>query len=219
MDYFSSNNSLTEEIVDIMRTRILKGEYDVDEKFIETKIAKELNVSRTPVREAFNQLEQEGLVKYESNRGWFARGLTKNDFEDVYSVRLAMEQLAIEICVDRISDEEIEELLEKIDMMEFFTQKKNASKVRELNKEFHEVLYKATNSRFIIKLLRTYQEYVHFAREKTVVYDGDLVEILKEHREIYDSVSQKNKKKAKEAIKIHLLNSKKRAELKINFSK
>ncbi len=81
---FPSKNSLAEEIADVLRTRILKGQYDVDEKFVETNIAKELNVSRTPIREAFNQLEQEGLVKYEANRGWFARGLTKNDFENFF---------------------------------------------------------------------------------------------------------------------------------------
>ncbi len=179
-----SNNSLTEFVVDNIRTRILKGEYQEDEKLVETQIAKELNVSRTPVREALNHLQQEGLLEYENNKGWFAKGFSKKDFEDIYNVRLALEQLAIEICVDRIKSNEIDILLEKLEMMEFFTKKKNISKVKELNKDFHEVLYSATESRLIIKLLRTYQDYVHFARGKTVVQDGDLLDILNEHKAI-----------------------------------
>ena len=79
---FSPSSSLTEEIADVVRERILKGEYEIGEKIKENQIAAELRVSRTPVREAFKLLENEGLIDYIPNRGCFAKGFTKRDVED-----------------------------------------------------------------------------------------------------------------------------------------
>ena len=74
---FSNSFSLTDEIADIVRERILKGEYEIGEKIKENQIATELRVSRTPIREAFKLLENEGLIDYIPNRGCFAKGFTK----------------------------------------------------------------------------------------------------------------------------------------------
>ncbi|WP_312352990.1 GntR family transcriptional regulator, partial [Aminipila sp.] len=105
---FSNASSLTNEIVDILRERILKGEYIIGEKIIENQIATEFRVSRTPIRDAFKQLETEGLIDYIPNRGSFAKGFTKQDMQDIYSVRSALEQLAIEWAIERITDDELE---------------------------------------------------------------------------------------------------------------
>ena len=84
---FSNSFSLTDEIADVVRERILKGEYEIGEKIKENQIATELRVSRTPIREAFKILENEGLIDYVPNRGCFAKGFTKQDVEDIYAVR------------------------------------------------------------------------------------------------------------------------------------
>ena len=61
---YSGSFSLTDEIADIIRDRVLKGEYKIGEKIKENQIATELRVSRTPIREAFKILENEGLIEY-----------------------------------------------------------------------------------------------------------------------------------------------------------
>ena len=90
-----SENTLTNEIADIVRERILKGEYVIGEKIKESSIAQELNVSRTPIREAFRMLEEEGLLDYLPNRGCYAKGFTKRDVSDIYTVREALEEIAM----------------------------------------------------------------------------------------------------------------------------
>lgn len=112
---FSNSFSLTDEIVDIIRERILKGEYKIGEKIKENQIASELRVSRTPIREAFKQLENEGLIDYIPNRGCFAKGFTRRDIEDLYAVRKALEILAVEWAVNRINQAEIDKLQEQSD--------------------------------------------------------------------------------------------------------
>ena len=83
---FSNFFSLTDEIANIVRERILQGEYQIGEKIKENQIAAELRVSRTPIREAFKQLEEEGIIDYIPNRGCFAKGFTKQDVDDIYAV-------------------------------------------------------------------------------------------------------------------------------------
>ena len=118
---FSPSSSLTEEIADVVRERILRGEYEIGEKIKENQIATELRVSRTPIREAFKLLENEGLIDYVPNRGCFAKGFTKQDVEDIYAVRESLEELAVVWAVERISPEEISALEEQCEMMEFYT--------------------------------------------------------------------------------------------------
>ena len=130
---FSNSFSLTDEIADVVRERILKGEYEIGEKIKENQIATELRVSRTPIREAFKILENEGLIDYVPNRGCFAKGFTKQDVEDIYAVREALEALALNWAVDRITEKEIAALEEQCDLMEFYTKKKDRKKVLEMN--------------------------------------------------------------------------------------
>ena len=210
---FSNTFSLTDEIADIIRDRILKGEYKIGEKIKENQIATELRVSRTPIREAFKQLENEGLIDYIPNRGCFAKGFTKQDIEDIYAVRKALEVLAVEWAVSRITPEEIGDLQDQSDLMEFYTTRKDGRKVRELNTDFHDIIYNATGSRFMAQVLRSYKEYIEQTR-KVLFYEQEyLDEIFEEHKAILDSIKEQDVVKAKEAMARHLDGSKRRAQV------
>jgi len=214
---FSSSFSLTDEIADIVRDRILKGEYEIGEKIKENQIATELRVSRTPIREAFKLLENEGLIDYVPNRGCFAKGFTKQDVDDIYAVREALERLAAERAVERITPEEIHALEEQCDLMEFYARKKDAKKVLELNSVFHDGIYASTRSRFMAQVLRSYKSYIDKTR-KSVFYDDAYLEaILREHREILDAIKSGDKEKAVKAVSDHLASSQDRAETMWNL--
>ncbi|MHC1723279.1 MAG: GntR family transcriptional regulator [Aminipila sp.] len=214
---FSNSSSLTNEIVDILRERILKGQYIIGEKIIENQIATEFSVSRTPIRDAFKQLESEGLIDYIPNRGSFAKGFTKQDMQDIYSVRSALEQLAIEWAIDRITAEELEELQNQIELMEFYTKRKDCQKVMETNVAFHGIIYRSTRSRFLSHILKSYQEYVQQARRATVSDQENLDVICIEHKEILKAIKDKNVEDAKFKIARHLDNSRNRAQSKWNI--
>ncbi len=209
---FSNSFSLTDEIADVVRERILKGEYEIGEKIKENQIATELRVSRTPIREAFKLLENEGLIDYIPNRGCFAKGFTKQDVDDIYAVREALEELAVRWAVARITPEEILALEEQCDLMEFYTKKKDSKKVLELNTSFHEVIYASARSRFLAQVLRSYKEYIEKTR-KSIFYEQSYLEgILVEHRAILDAIREKDVDKAVNAMSKHLEASQDRAE-------
>lgn len=209
---FSNSFSLTDEIADVVRERILKGEYEIGEKIKENQIATELRVSRTPIREAFKILENEGLIDYVPNRGCFAKGFTKQDVEDIYAVREALEALAVNWAVDRITEKEIAALEEQCDLMEFYTKKKDRKKVLEMNSSFHDIIYASARSRFLAQVLRSYKEYIDKTR-KSIFYEQSYLEsILVEHRAILDAVKDRDKERAAAAMTKHLMSSQKRAE-------
>ena len=209
---FSNSFSLTDEIADVVRERILKGEYEIGEKIKENQIASELKVSRTPIREAFKLLENEGLIDYIPNRGCFAKGFTKQDVDDIYAVREALEELAVRWAVARITEPELTALEEQVDLMEFYTKKKDKKRVLELNTSFHEVIYASARSRFLAQGLRSYKEYIEKTR-KSIFYEQSYLEgILSEHRAIFEAIKDRDEERAVEAISKHLEASQDRAE-------
>lgn len=215
---FSNGFSLTDEIADIIRERILKGEYRIGEKIKENQIATELKVSRTPIREAFKQLETEGLIDYIPNRGCFAKGFTRQDIEDIYAVRKALEVLAVEWAVNRIDDEQLAELQRQSDLMEFYTTRKDSKRVLEINADFHDIIYNAAGSRFMAQVLRSYKEYIEQTR-KVLYYEQDcLADILSEHKEILEAIKRRNVADAKAAMARHLEGSQKRAKFVYNIT-
>lgn len=214
-DKFSNTVSLTEEIESIIRQRILNGQYGIGERIKENQVAQELKVSRTPIREAFKQLEKEGLIQSIPNRGSFALGFTKQDIQDIYEVRAAVEMLAMERAVAKISEEELYAMQETFDLMEYYTNKKASKKILELNRAFHSIIYNATGSRFLSQILKSYEGYVEQTRKVTVYCDENLNQILEEHREILEALKNRNQMNAMEKISIHLNNSKARAEKRI----
>jgi DNA-binding GntR family transcriptional regulator len=214
-DKNSNNVSLAEEIEDIIRQRILKGQYGIGERIKENQVAEELKVSRTPIREAFKQLEKDGLIESIPNRGSFAMGFTKQDIQDIYEVRASVELLAIERAVSRISDEELNAMQETYDLMEFYSKKRESRKILELNRIFHSIIYNASKSRFLSQVLKSYQRYVEQTRKVTVYNDDNLDQILKEHGEILEALKNRDIEKALEKTSVHLSNSKARAEKRI----
>lgn len=214
---FANVSSLTDEIVDIIRDRILKGEYKIGEKIKENQIATEFKVSRTPIREAFKQLENEGLIDYVPNRGCFAKGFTRQDIEDIYAVRKALEIMAVEWAVSRISDQQIEALKEQSELMEFYTARKDSDKVLELNSAYHDIIYDAAGSRFMAQILRSYKEYIEQTRKVILYEQAYLEEILQEHKVILEAIIARDAECAKAAMADHLEMSQRRAKLQYHM--
>ena len=207
-----NENTLTNEIADIVRERILKGEYQIGEKIKESSIAQELNVSRTPIREAFKTLEEEGLLDYLPNRGCYAKGFTKRDVSDIYTVREALEEIAMTWACERITDEEIDKLEEQCELMDFYTKKRDVQKILTMNSSFHDIIYNSTGSRFLAKVLRSYKGYLDKTRKSVFYREEFLDSIQEEHKAIFEAVKSRDKDLAVAAIKKHLASSKERTE-------
>lgn len=120
-----------------LRKAIASGELQPGERLSEVDVAKRLGVSATPVREAFRDLEQAGLIIVRPHRGAIVRPLTHQDLSEVYSMRANLEQMAIRLAYPRLQEEDFAYLEERIIEMEQRALNGDVFGVVELDVAFH----------------------------------------------------------------------------------
>lgn len=206
---FDDQYSLRARVYNALREDILSGKYKVGENLVELRIAEELNVSRTPVREAIRQLELEGLVESIPNKRVTVKGISLKDIEDIYVIRRILEGLSAKWAVDQITEIEIKELQEVYELMEFYTQKGDINQIAKLNTRFHEIIFNATKSNILKHILKDFQFYVKWARHESLSSPGRSEEALKEHYEILQAFIKRNGEEAEKYLTIHVENSSK----------
>jgi len=210
MDLFDQkkeNKSLTSLIFEKIREDILNGRYVSGDKLVEIKLADELGVSRTPVREALKQLELDGLVDNIPNRGVVVKGISKEDIDDILTIRLCIEGLVGQWAAERILDIEIKQLEEIFDLMEFYSLKGDLDKMFELNTKFHETLYQSTKSRYLEGVLNDFQLFIKTARNNSLRSEGRMKIALEEHRVIVDALKNHDVDGTRNALVRHIANS------------
>lgn len=107
---FLEKNSMSADLAEYIKQQILDGQLNPGDRIVETKVAKELGISQTPVREAIRQLSGEGIITIVPNKGPMVRQFDMKDVFEVYSLRSMLEGLAIRLAVQQASDEEISKL-------------------------------------------------------------------------------------------------------------
>lgn len=204
--------ALSTDLFSSLRKDILQGRLRQGEKLTEQQVCDEYKVSRTPVREAFRQLELEGFIDTIPNRGAFVSGFTSQDIRDMYELRKAYEILAVRWAIERITKDEFEKLEEAFEFMEFYTQKKDVEKMLNINMNFHDLIYKASHNRMLYRILSSFQLYIKQSRPSRAESDTYLDEVLQEHRAIFEAFRDKDADAAEGAVAKHLDNAKQRAK-------
>ena len=112
-----SRKNLSEQITDAIRNAIVEGRFRPGDKIPEAELAEQLGVSRTPVREAFKLLEQQGLIEIRSKHGTYVASMNRAEAEDGLHVRVALEVLAVRQALERLSSQEWDELCGRYETM------------------------------------------------------------------------------------------------------
>ncbi len=115
--------TFTHEVLGTIRSAILAGRFVDKNQLTESRISKEFGISRAPVREALGRLVAEGLVTHSPHRGFFLREFTREDIEELMSLRAAIEKLAIRLAIERAEESEIEVLAAIVERMEVAVRK------------------------------------------------------------------------------------------------
>ena len=199
--------SLRGRVYHKIRDNILSGVYKENEELKEVSIGEELGVSRTPVHEAFRQLELEGLIQIIPNKGAYVTGITIKDVEDIYMMRSKLEGLAARWATTNITKEQMEEMEENIYLSEFHASKGHMEQIAVLDNRFHEIIYEACNSKMLEHQLRDFHEYVLRVRKRTLSQFKRSSESTKEHREIMEAIKAGDADRAEEAANRHIVNA------------
>lgn len=193
-----------ELVLERLREAILNRTLKPGDRVVEAELAQVFNVSRTPVREALRVLEAEGLLRRIPRKGLFVRGITREDVVEIYSIRIALESLAVSIAVERITPVEISRLAKLVDQMKKYTESKESDKLFSVCQEFNDILVRASRMPRLIKLVKVYMEYLEQFRAISMAKHERQVAALREHEEILRAVVNRNPQEAEMAVKRHL---------------
>ena len=197
---------LRDVVFNTLRQAILRGEFKPGERLMEIQLANKLGVSRTPIREAIRKLELEGLVIMIPRKGAEVADITEKSLRDVLEVRKALEELAVKLACERITEEEIQELKDAADAFQKILSEKDITKIAEADEAFHDVIFKSTGNDRLIQLLNSLREQMYRYRLEYLKREEYHPQLLEEHQQIIDRITRKDQSEAAELIDRHIGN-------------
>ena len=197
---------LRDVVFNTLREAILKGDLKPGERLMELQLASNLGVSRTPIREAIRMLEQEGLAVTTPRNGAEVAKMTLKDMEDVLEIRDALDELAVRIACQKITDEQLKQLEDVKELFEKNTQTNNVKNIAEADVSFHDVIYEATGNPKLVTLLNNLREQVYRYRVEYIKDPKNYPTLIAEHEAILDSLKNRDVKNAVEAMHVHVAN-------------
>ncbi len=179
----SNKETLRSEVIRYIIKEIGEGRYQPGERIVETKLAKELNMSQAPVREAVLELSIMGVLEERPYAGSFVRSPNGKEVEDHYKARAVVEAFAASLAAQRITEEELEELeailqkmLECSDFEEFV----------DIDHDFHEKIVDASGNRVLKRLWSSVSVYELTYQTIVLANRWTLVGLYEKHKRLYD---------------------------------
>ncbi|MBE6789089.1 MAG: GntR family transcriptional regulator [Ruminococcaceae bacterium] len=198
--------SLADQIFEQLETDILSGKYQRGEILTELKLSETMGVSRTPVREALRRLAQEHIIE-ETGKGSVVLGITKEDLMDIYAIRQNIEGIAAYRAALRVTDEQLKQLRDLLDLQEFYASKKDADRMKGVDNHFHELVYRFSGSTVIYDTLTPLHKKVQKYRKSSVENEERARLSLKEHREILSALEAHDAELAQKMVTDHVVNA------------
>lgn len=197
---------LRDVVFSTLRRQILMGELKPGERLMEVKLTKKMGVSRTPVREAIQLLELEGLVNIVPRKGASVAEITEEDLQDVLEVRCALEELAVELACKRRTEEELALLKEAGTKFVYATMMGTVTDMAERDVEFHNLIFKMTRNERLVQMVGNLSERMYRYRVEYLKNSKMHTELYSEHNEIIRCIEENDPEAGRKAIKRHITN-------------
>ncbi|WP_427127897.1 GntR family transcriptional regulator (plasmid) [Priestia megaterium] len=178
---------------EIIRDRILNGELSAGTKIVEEKIAAELGVSRTPIRESIRKLEYEGLIVNKK-----VVKPTEKDLRNMFQVRILLEGYSAQCAASYLNENELDSLYECVKIGRMGT----IEEIMIANEHFHEIIVNASNNPVMIDIIDRMQSTIYLFRKTVVFYQRP--HLIDEHEQIYQAIKARDGQKAELLMKNHL---------------
>ncbi|PCD07750.1 GntR family transcriptional regulator [Peribacillus simplex] len=197
---------ITAQVTNAIRESIVTGEYEPGQKLSETVLSEYYKVSRTPIREAFKQLEREGLVEIIPRVGTCVTKPTEKELDELFTLKEVMEGLAAGLLAESGNAEDINNLKQAVSDMEIAIQTSDKKLYVEANDVFHSVIQEGANNSklsYMLNLLLNqipYRQYVFL----TIEDPNRRERSLKEHQAVLIAIEKGNREEAEKAMREHV---------------
>ncbi|WP_066501352.1 GntR family transcriptional regulator [Abyssisolibacter fermentans] len=180
---------------------IIDGKLAQGTKLSEVHVAKQLNVSATPVREAFKKLASEGFIEIKPYCGAVVKNIDYEEIMEAYVVRESLEVLSIKLAISNISSETLNYLYKLINQ---YATVKTIEEYVNISNEFHLLIRKASNNRILENTLEDIEKIILRDRNISASNMERINEIYKEHKAILDAIKEEDIEEAEKAVRFHI---------------
>ncbi len=196
--------SLTELVTETLRDWIVRGELEPGGHLSEVRIANDLKVSRTPVREAFNRLEIEGLLIVKPQRGTFVFSLEPDELAKLCDARVCLETTAMVAAIETNPERLSAELAECVAKMTEARQRNDVSAYLSLDTDFHQILVDCSDNRFLNEAYQTIAPKMAALRNRLGRHPEHMAKSFREHKDLVKAVDDRDIGRALEILKSHI---------------
>jgi len=196
---------LRDKIASIIRNSIIQSKIKPGERLTESEASSMLGVSRTPLREAFFLLHAEGFVKFTPRRGAIVSDISLNDAEETYTIKSALEGLAVRLAVDRITDDIIDQLVEINDQLkeQVLKKDKDIKSIFDLNAKFHQLISDASQNKKLSDMLLLVRQQTQRYNYIYITLLSRLENSISDHTDIINALRERDAVKAEKVVKRH----------------
>jgi len=196
--------SLTERIYHRLRREIITGRIPSRTRLVESTLAEEMQVSRTPVREALQKLTLEGLLLAMPRAGYMVAELSDEDIQDLFETRMDIEKIAGRRALEHIGESELDALSANLERMDRMLQSGMLQNLAEIDQEFHDIIYRASRSKTLYRICLNLSDHTLKFRIALSMPPGLARKTRDHHRNIYQALRQKDAHQLEKAIHNHL---------------
>ena len=189
-----------------LKDLILSGHLLPGSKLREEELAHQLNVSRTPLREAIARLAQERLVNTIPRRGAYVVNYTKTEIMEILAIRSVLEGLVGRLAAERISDDDLAFLANLFSAQNVKKGRRNPKLLVHADQRFHERILKSTGNSRLQDLMLNLNDQMQLVRLKTIQLPGRLASSIQEHFALLDAMQRRDAKAAEKCAQQHVLN-------------
>ena len=195
---------LRDVVFNTLRRAILRGELVPGQRLMEIRLADQMGVSRTPVREAIRKLELEGLVVMVPRKGAEVAHISGTNLRDVLEVRRALEELAGELACERMSAEDFKKLEQANLKFASVLDSDDITVLGQADEEFHGLIYQATDNDRLVQMVNHLREQMYRYRIEHLKNKSQRTVLLQEHQDIMRALAARDVEAVRRAIRAHI---------------
>lgn len=191
-------------VYESLKESILNGSLKPGEKLMESRIAEDLGVSRTPVREAIRKLEKEKYVKMIPRKGAYVEDLTMEDILEVLEIRIVLEGLASKLAARNITDEMKLKIQRNIESFDNASTELDRKELISLDEKFHHIIYQSSGNKKLNEIVRELQD--QFQRFRLSYFNelSSYMKLANSHNKLYEAIISGDEEAAEAYAKEHI---------------
>jgi DNA-binding GntR family transcriptional regulator len=191
-------------VYESLKESILNGSLKPGEKLMESRIAEDLGVSRTPVREAIRKLEKEKYVKMIPRKGAYVEDLTMEDILEVLEIRIVLEGLASKLAARNISDDMKLKIQRNIENFDNASSELDRKELISLDEKFHHIIYQSSGNKKLNEIVRELQDQFQRFRLSYFSELSNYMKLANSHNKLYEAIISGDEVAAEKYAKEHI---------------